>query len=571
MAEVKVKVTAQNETRTGFQQALNDAKQFGNEATRSVTIDDEAALAPLRKIQQQLRDIQAQARAPIEPISAGSGDDGLASTSVRGSAAIRGLATDLANATSGGQIFEAVIKRISTAMGGLVAATAAFAIGSLIRRTLEDAAAGLNDLIDRSQALQQSFSDLSAPTTTFDQLTSKIRSAAGEIEALEEANRKLQSGIGFQLADYANSYDLSTAADAETESATGNVRSGLSVAIAAATQRELELAKARTEEERKLIALQYNREAILAGARRAGGDVEARTVDLFAAQDARTEQDRERSLEAQAIKQREINQEAKRGLEERLAREKQGLADLEQFGGAGIDLKREQTISRIAQLEEQIAAKREAAEAKILATRQQAAGTSRSIADFGADPATLLARAQERLSALENPNIAANMGLSPEEALAERKRIMLEILGLEQQVTSEIEKQKADRDRATKSLADALEDREFAGLSPAEQQAKIEADQAALIAGIESGEIGSTEAAQRAAELARRQDALGAGGITGSAGASSLQRIGFASNEFFDTRNKKNPTEAIQAGNKILQDIKKAIETGQPLVLGSTS
>ena len=150
MAEVKVKVTAQNETRTGFQQALSEAKTFGAEATRATTIDDEAALAPLRKIQQQLRDLRTQARAPIEaaPAAPAAGESDVASTSAGVSGAIRGLATDLANATSPAQALEAILNRVSTAMGGLVAATAGFAIGTVIRRTLEDAAAGLNALID---------------------------------------------------------------------------------------------------------------------------------------------------------------------------------------------------------------------------------------------------------------------------------------------------------------------------------------------------------------------------------------------------------------------------------------
>jgi hypothetical protein len=496
MAEVKVKVTAQNETRTGFQQALNDAKQFGNEATRSVSIDDEAALAPLRKIQQQLRDVQAAARAPIEPISTGSGDDGLASTSVRGSAAIRGLAVDLATATSGGQIFEAVIKRISTAMGGLVAATAAFAIGSLIRRTLEDAAAGLNDLIDRSQALQQSFSDISAPTTTFDQLASKIRGAAGEIEALEEANRKLQSGIGFQLADYVNAFDLSTAADRETEQGAQNARQGLAVAIQAAAARELQLAEARTEEERKLIALTAQREELLAAARRVSPEAEQQLRGLFSSQDGRADQDRERSLQAQADKQRAINEENLRSTEEKLAREKQGLADLEQFGGAGIDLLREQATARIRDLERQITAEKE--RAADVAQRE----------------------AEQRAQATK---------------------------------------------RAAQSLASELEQREFAGLSPDEQRAKIAADQAALVAGLESGAISPAEAAQRALELQRRQDGLDEGSrFAGDFGASQLQRIGGASEEFFRVR----PDEKEQKkSNEILKKILDALEKGEPLVL----
>jgi len=36
MSDVRVKVTAQNETRTGFQQALGDARKFGQEARKSI-------------------------------------------------------------------------------------------------------------------------------------------------------------------------------------------------------------------------------------------------------------------------------------------------------------------------------------------------------------------------------------------------------------------------------------------------------------------------------------------------------------------------------------------------------
>jgi hypothetical protein len=80
--------------------------------------------------------------------------------------------------------------------------------------------------------------------------------------------------------------------------------------------------------------------------------------------------------------------------------------------------------------------------------------------------------------------------------------------------------------------------------------------------------VDAAEFARKQQEEALRQTSLQ---NTGSFGASSLQRIGFASNEFFDTRNKKDPAEAIQAGNKILQDIKRALESGQPLVLSSNS
>jgi hypothetical protein len=522
MAEVKVKITAQNEVRTGLQQALQETQKFGQQAkaavSQSMTINpfkDDDGLGPLRELQQQARALREQARAPIEaaPSLQPDAGDGFAQTSSRGAGAIRGLAADLANASSAGEVFEAVIRRASNAFGGLIAASAGFAIGTLIRRTLEDAAAGLEGIIDKSQSLQQSFSDLSAPTTTFDQLAGAIRGASDQIEGLEEANRKLQSGIGFQVADYINAFDLSSAANAQTESGVTNARGALANAIQAATLRELEIAKARTKEERDLIVLQAQRQQLLEKARAVSPRAEENLRGLFAAQDSTKSQDqarssseeaqkREASLQAQADKQRAINEDNKRSLEERLTREKQGLADLEQFGGAGVELLREQTVGRIADLEKQITAEKERA------------------------AATVEREAEQRAKALEG---------------------------------------------AKESLESNIEAREFSALSPADQQSKIEADQAALLAGLESGEISPAQAAQRALELASRQQALDTGGATGSFGASALQRIGFASNEFFDTRQKKDPAEAVNKATDIIKLIYNIIKSGEPLVLPSSN
>jgi hypothetical protein len=533
MAEVKVKVTAQNQTRTGFQQALNDAKQFGNEATRSVSIDDEAALAPLRKIQQQLRDVQAEARRPItagEIDAVGGGAGGAAaltaSESRRASTAIRGLAADLSSATSPAQAFEAVLSRVAQMVGRLTSFVVGFAVGKIITAQFDKLNTAFDQAISNAAKFSAAFQSLSK-ATNFDSAISSFKQLNSIADQTGETLKRLQSDRGARIANIA--------------AGGGFTRGGPFERL-----RELE------QSQRAAAAFQLaNDSEFLLGqsGKRLGIAGDSGAEQEF---DRRAKQEQELFALEQALQ----------------AARKEGNGQAVSSLKASIELTKQRF-----DVEDQIVQKRKeaAAAAEAMAARQQAAGTSRAIADFGADPATLLARAQERLSALENPNIAANMGLTPERAAAERKRIMLEILGLEQQVTSEIEKQKADRERAAKSLADAIEDREFAGLSPAEQQAKIEADQAALIAGIESGEIGSTEGAQRAAELARRQDALGAGGITGSAGASSLQRIGFASNEFFDTRNKKDPALAIQEGNKILQDIKKALQSSQPLVLSSNS
>lgn len=515
MAEVKVRVTAQNEVRTGLQQALAETKQFGNEASKAMSIDDEAALEPLRRIQQGLRDIRSEAQRPISQgeitaAGGGGGGDEMAATSQRGAAAIRGLAVDLANASSPAQVFEAVIRRASTAMGGLIAATAGFAIGSLIRRTLEDAAAGLESLIDQSQELQQKFSNLSAPTTTFGQLSNAVKNAAADIEALEKANEKLQSGFGFQVADYLSTFELSTAADRNTESGVENARMGGVVAIQAMMVRELELAKARTDEERALIGLQAQRQEFRDQAVRAFGPEGGEQADrLFDAQDSRADIDKDRdnakaeaSLQAQADKQRAINEDNKRSLEERLAREKQGLADLEQFGGAGVELAREQSIAKIAQLEKQIASEKERAAA--IAERE--AEQRENAAEREAQSLTALKRSAQ----------------TPDE-----RRVALET---EQAALAE--------------QAASLAPDDFAG------RAEVAA-----------------EAQRIAGELRGFQDA----GASGSAGASAFQRIGFASNEFFDTRKQDDSPKNIADIKKFVNEIVAALRKSEPLVLPSTS
>jgi uncharacterized protein (DUF697 family) len=520
MAEVKVKITAQNEVRTGLQQALQETQKFSQQAkaavSQSMTINPFAGddrLGPLRELQQQARALRESARAPIEASAVPQIDAGgeFAQTSARGASAIRGLAADLANATSAGDVFEAVVRRITTAFGGLVAAAAGFAIGSLIRRTLEDAAAGLQGLIDQSQALQQSFSSLSAPTTTFDQLSGAIRGAADQIEALEEANRKLQSGIGFQVADYINAFDLSAAANKETEAGTNNARQGIATAIQAATVRELELAKARTQEERDLIALQAQREQLLAQARRVSPQTEQNLRGLFAAQDSTRSQDRDRSaaeeaqkreasLQAQADKQRAINEDNRRSLEERLQREKQGLADLQQFGGAGVEVLREQTVARIAELEKQIATEKE-----------RAAATAEREAEQRAQS---LKRDQQSLAALER--------------------------------------------RAQ---------------SPEERRAALETEQAALAqraASLAPDDFaGRAEVISEAQRIAGELSGFGQAGTTGGVQASALQRVGLASNEFIDTRSKDSTADEVKTANKFIGQIVELLKNSDGLYLSS--
>jgi hypothetical protein len=61
------------------------------------------------------------------------------------------------------------------------------------------------------------------------------------------------------------------------------------------------------------------------------------------------------------------------------------------------------------------------------------------------------------------------------------------------------------------------------------------------------------------------------GQMTGSFGASALQRIGFASNEFFDTRRKEDPTKETKRVADAAKEILNILKKGEPLVLPSSN
>ena len=547
MAEVKVKVTAQNEVRTGLQQALAETRQFGQEAKKAASAPmainlGEEGLEPLRKIQQELRDIQAQASRPIELPTQGGAQ--LATTSASGASAIRGLAIDLANATSPAQVFEAVIRRVSTAFGGLVAASAGFAIGTVIRRAAEDAAAGLNSLLDQNEQLNQSLQTLTAPTTTFQEFTSTLARVQSQIESLQKATEDYKGSISNIAVDFATQRagvaetigqrflggagqfggrladrllgqqgELFNQADASEEGGVLQARLSVRAGIAQQLANEIALSKQTSEEGRKQLANEQERlkqrqalQNLLQATQATPEETQSRLgeFDRLTDQGPRREaQDRERQFEAQAAKQRAINEDNRRSLEERLAREKQGLADLEQFSGGGIETRREQSIARIAELEKQITSERDRA----------AAAADRE--------------AEQREQAL--------------------KRDTQTLAGLERSVQTPNERRAA------------LEDEQAA---LAEQASSLAPDDFA----------GRAEVAAEAQRIAGELRGLGqGGGQAGSFGASSIQRIGFASDEFFDTRSKKDPAEETKRAADFVKQIIEILKNPNTLVLSSSN
>jgi hypothetical protein len=74
------------------------------------------------------------------------------------------------------------------------------------------------------------------------------------------------------------------------------------------------------------------------------------------------------------------------------------------------------------------------------------------------------------------------------------------------------------------------------------------------------------EEALRIAQQQAQQSA-----VTGSFGASQLQRIGFASNEFFDTRRREDPSKETKRAADAAKQIYELLKKGEPLVLPASN
>jgi hypothetical protein len=597
MAEVKVRVTAENATRTGFQQALGEAKRFGNDASGGIL--------------SSFQNIGGALKATFAGVFAGIGIGSLVRNTISELSNIGNLAQQFGVSAESLQRIGQVasesgvsIDQVGAAMGRLV-------------RSVQAAQGGTGKQADAFRDLGLSVKELAGltPEQQFLRLADAVASAADRQKAysatVDVAGRSagnlipiLQQGsaaLKEQFDTIGVVSDETVAKIKQVEDSFSRLGKQITVGLGPAIAFVGKFALAGTEAFKFVATEAKNLVVDLAKAAGAAASLDfSRVGEIFSEGDAtslrnleefekrvsdiyaNTAQESVRlALEATGLDNATELQKAIDELDDKtidVAVKASGLKSVEELeaaikrasrGPAALGLDEiTNTSSReadaAARAEENARRAREAA-------RQQAATTSRAIADFGADPATLLARAQERLSALQNPAIAANLGLSPEQTLAEVRALELEILNLKKQQTAEIEKQAQEAKRAAQSLATEIEQRDFAALSPADQKAKIAADTAALIAGAESGAISPAEAAQRALELQRREDALagGAGGFAGDFGASALQRVGGASEEFFRVRPEENREQ--KRGNDILQKILTALEKGETLVLKGSS
>lgn len=493
-SEVKVLVKAENQTKTGFQAALNDAKKFGQEATKAAT-----------------------------PGGGGSGGGELRK-------ALKGLGGDLAQASTPAEALQAVVTRVAGAFGKVTAVVGAFAVGKIIAGQFEKLSEGVSSSTARLNQFTESAKNVGSALTLesalsgFDSMQSGIKAAQSELQTLSSdfgalAANVLTGGAAFRVMREnieamqrvaAASLVSSTALQAkQAEETAAAMMSGGKGAVD-----ELAIKQAR---QREISALQTRLdEAINSGDGNSAASIRASMENKrreFGAQDAF------RAAAAQQAAQESETKAASVGMtpEQRLAKEKQAMDEL-------------------------------------LAKQKQFA-TAAAMAGGSFDPSGALNSGKEQYYELEKK---INESLTIQRTL-------------EQQIAQEAEKAaktKADQERAALSAAqEQAKKNKEAAMTP-QERLQYEMQGLQDLAGMAGPEV----EAQRQAAIGRimslqQQMAGGGGGFHGSQGASAFQRIGFASNEFFDTRKGKDPGEETRKLADIAKDILNKINSGNTLLL----
>lgn len=491
-SEVKVLVKAENQTKTGFQAALNDAKKFGQEATKAATPGGGVGGGEVRK-------------------------------------ALKGLGADLAQASTPAEALQAVVTRVAGAFGKVTAVVGAFAVGKIIAGQFEKLSQGVSSSTSRLNEFTESAKNvatalnLESALSGFDSMQSGIKAAQTELQTLSSdfgalaanvitggaAFRVMRENIEAMQRIAAASLVSSTALQAkQAEETASAMMSGGKGAVD-----ELAIKQAR---EREMAALQTRLdEAINSGDGNSAASIRAAMANKqreFGSQDAFRAATAQQAAEASGAKAASVGMTP----EQRLAKEKQAMDEL-------------------------------VAKQKQFATAAAMAGGS------------------------FDPSGALNSGKAEYYELQEKINKSLEVQKtLEQQIAQESEKAakaKADQERELQSaIKDQDKKNKEAAMTPQERlQSEIDAFNSLSGSGPDV-ELQRKQAIGRIISLQQQMAGGGGGGFQGSQGASALQRIGFASNEYFDTRQKKDPSEETARLTEVAKQILKKIENGQVLL-----
>lgn len=537
MAEVKVRITAQNETQTGFQAVLSDAKKTAAEVkkTFSQTTSAPRAMQPqqaggggnpfsfedfyddaIKKAEQQIEANLAKRKAAREAAA---------------------QAEKAANGESGNSVME-LVSRFA------LLATAATVVGKVISMAFERVSDAFKNAAEVSKQLGTAFEQAGSATSIgssiagFKQITSiadqfkKIREETYGKSRGESIANLIQGRPGQFMARAADTFlePFGMGGGAFLQSQEESARSASRVMLAGSLARQATNAEdllgagGNPEAIRKLQSQQQNFNELedLKNALR-GQDNNYIEKQIQAvrrrqeAESALTEQIKQRAAFDAADQLSKGRQESGMTAEQQLAKEKAALASIraeaQKSGGMSGEaiLEREKTLQRIQALEKSITSERE-----------KQAAANREIDQRFADAQA----SKERSSA-------------------------------------------QDKQNAMRSAQRNLNESRFDAMSPEDKQKTFEQSVGAFNYKLERGMMSPQQMTEEAARLMQMFDAANQApaGFQGSNGASAFQRIGFASNEYFDTRKPNEMNGKADKAIKILEQINKAIEKGEPIVL----
>jgi hypothetical protein len=483
MAEVKVKITAANQTQTGFQSVLADAQKTATQVQQTfarastaprmpqvkqpggsggpIDIDiGDYGLGPLRELQEELKRVRQSAQQAFDP----------------------GPPQQFSNGIGG------VLGRFAIMIG--VAAT----VGKVISSVFDQ----LSQVVKDSISIQEQFNQVLGEAGSAPTLDAAISYYKQLNSLADQTGKKINETIGE---------DTRSAFASFFSAKPGQLlnRGADFFGINPVTN----LLRSQEQDERSKA-----QQALLASLERQKLDAEA--LSASAGDPSATER----------IQREQRQREQRRRLDDQL----RGSASPEFIAEAK------------GKLEAAIAAENEAAATKDRLESEKKATQEKE----------KQTREAQR-SAEETQREAEQKARMAEQAAKEQERIAKARKGIDQDIALTEAKLRGDKGAEEDILQQRDIDRAMEGGATFEQAANLAA----------------TNALQRQMEAANAAE--GQAKMTGSFGASSLQRIGFASNEFFDTRRKEDPTKVME---RMLSEQKKTnqiLGAGEPLVLPASN
>lgn len=518
MAEVKVKITAQNEVQTGLQASLAEVRQFAGEAQKAM---QQAMQMPAR---QPTQERQAPTFAPIDL-----GDYGLEPLKKLQEEARKLRESARAGFDDGppeefGKSVGGVAGKFALLIGG------AIAVGKLLATPFEK----LTEIVKTAIGIQEQFNNAlsqAGQATSFEGAISAFK----QLNALaDQTGKTLGESMGRSLSEaIANAF---SGRPGQLLARLGDLLSGGAVSGDLGAQ----------EEQQRRIAAETLRGNMAVSAAEAeeiigaGGNPE---------EIAKIEREQEKRRQIMAL--RATFRDTEGGEFSPQAQEAEGL------------LKEQQALEDVIDLQKRLFEARQKANAETERTRQLGMSTEEKLAD---EKVTQSRLEGERAGASSGASSFAEIEARVLEINAEIERSKQRQIGLEESLKKEAERKAEAEKRAADRAADFNQGTDLLAARLSGDKA---AEEAILRAqDLEKGQeaTGNFDDAARFAATAAALREMQGQTEASDFGASSLQRIGGASTEGFRTA-AKDPVEQQKKTNKILDDILKEFKDKETLVL----